>query len=105
MDVVVSVPVAVAIQSAFLSHGFEAAQRRRTTVLVCAALTATWLLGFKAGQPLLSLPSVLAWGAVLGTLWWPLSRYRASSRAHAGQRDGALRDERVAQGWSISPVS
>jgi PAP2 superfamily protein len=80
MDVVASVPLAVAVQSAFLSHGFESAARRRTTALACAGLTAAWLAGFKSGLPLLAMPPVLAWAAVVGTLWWPLSRYSAFSR-------------------------
>lgn len=76
MDVVVSVPLAVAIQSAFVARRFEAARRTWTTVLVCLTVTAGWLLGFRLGAPLLSLPPVVAWAAVAGTVCWPLSRYR-----------------------------
>jgi hypothetical protein len=79
MDVVVSVPLTIAIQSAFLSRGFEPAGRTSSTVLVCLTLTFGWLFGFRAGTPLLGLPPILAWAGVVGTLWWPLSRRRATA--------------------------
>lgn len=78
MDVVVSVPVAVAIQSAFLSPAGESARRRWSTVGVCAGMTAIWLLGLRAGT-LVGLPWAMAWAAVLVTLWWPLRRWRATA--------------------------
>ena len=76
MDIVVSVPLSVAIQTAFLSRGLQSARRTWTTVLVCLTVTFAWLFGFRAGAPLLSLPPIVAWAAVAGTLWWPLSRHR-----------------------------
>jgi hypothetical protein len=79
MDVVVSVPMSVAIQSAFLSRGFEPISRTWSTVLVCVIVTFAWLVGFRAGAPVLGLPPVAAWAAVAGTLWWPLTRHRAST--------------------------
>jgi hypothetical protein len=77
MDLVVSVPLTVAIQSAFLSRGFEPARRTWSTVVVCSAVTFVWLFGFRSGGPLLAFPPILAWLAVAGTVWWPLSRLRS----------------------------
>jgi hypothetical protein len=76
MDVVVGVPLAVAIQAGVVTRGFEAASRTWVTVLVCAAAAAAWLAGFRAGTPLLALPPIAAWAAVAVTLAWPLSRCR-----------------------------
>lgn len=74
MDLVVSIPLAVAIQAAIVARRFEAARRTWTTVLVCLTVAAGWLVGFRLGAPLLSLPPVVAWAAVAGTVCWPLSR-------------------------------
>jgi hypothetical protein len=76
MDIVVSVPLTVAIQAAILWRERQSARRTWTTVLVCLAVTFAWLFGFRAGVPLLSLPPIVAWAAVAATLWWPLSRHR-----------------------------
>ena len=77
MDVVVSVPLTVAIHAAFLSSHNEGA-RRWTTAGACAMVTAAWLVGFRTGW-VLHLPFVAAWVAVLGTLWWPLRRWQTSA--------------------------
>jgi hypothetical protein len=34
-----------------------------------------WLIGFRVADPLLSLPKVAAWIAVLVTICWPLRRW------------------------------
>jgi hypothetical protein len=73
-DVVVGVPLAVAIQAAVVPSPAMAGMRRWTTVALGAALTAIWLAALRAGQPLLSLPSALAWIAVVLTVCWPLGR-------------------------------
>jgi hypothetical protein len=73
-DVIVGVPLAVALQSAFVPTPGVSESRRWGTVTACAVLTFAWLLGIRAGTPLLQLPPVLAWIAVLFTVGWPLSR-------------------------------
>jgi len=73
-DVVVGVPLAVAVQSAFVSSPGVAPLRRWTTVTACAALTLLWIGALRAGAPLLNLPPILAWIAVLATVSWPLGR-------------------------------
>ena len=66
MDLVVGVPLAVAIQS-------RAGARRRQrdaagSTRSCAALTAAWLIGFRTGDTLLRLPMPVAWLAVVATV-------------------------------------
>jgi len=78
MDIVVAVPFAVAIQSAFVTSRLEGARRTWTDVISCAALTAVWLIGFRATGLLLRLPTPAAWLAVVATVWWPLSRQRTA---------------------------
>ena len=73
-DVVVGVPLAVAVQSAFVPSPGVAPARRWTTVMACAVLTLLWLVAIRAGSPLLDLPPTLAWIIVLGTVGWPLGR-------------------------------
>jgi hypothetical protein len=99
MDVVVSVPLSVAIQSAFLSRGFEPIRRTWSTVLVCVILTFAWLVGFRAGAPVLGLPPVVAWAAVAGTLWWPLTRHCASTLAVPAELQLARSPD-----WGHSPL-
>jgi hypothetical protein len=81
MDIVVSIPIAVAVQSAVLWRKVESAQRTWTTAGVSAAVAAMWLVGFRLGTPLLEMTPVFAWTAVLATIGWPLSRYHSSVRA------------------------
>jgi hypothetical protein len=73
-DVVVGVPLAVAVQSAFVPSPGVAPARRWTTVTACAVLTLLWLVAIRAGSPLLDLAPTLAWLIVLGTVGWPLGR-------------------------------
>jgi hypothetical protein len=73
-DVVVGVPLAVALQSAFVPTPDVTDSRRWVTVTACVVLTFAWLLAIRVGTPLLQLPAVLAWMGVLFTVTWPLSR-------------------------------
>jgi len=78
MDVVVAVPLAVAIQTAVITRRVITARRCWTRVAICAAITAMWIIGFTRMPTLLfSLPRTAAWIAVLFTVWWPLSQQRA----------------------------
>jgi hypothetical protein len=79
MDVVVSVPLAVAIHEALVPSGNEEARRRWKTVAVCSVVTLMWLAGFRTGY-VLNLPPTAAWMAVLATVCWPLWRWQASGR-------------------------
>jgi len=78
-DIIVAVPLAVAIQFALVPD--EPGGRRWAEVVVCGMVTAVWLIGFRMANPLLALPMVAAWAAVVATVWWPLSRQRAASVA------------------------
>ncbi|MEN3339012.1 MAG: hypothetical protein V7647_2688, partial [Acidobacteriota bacterium] len=77
LDVIVGVPLAVAIQSACLRRAGEDERRRWTTVLVCSAMTVVWLSGLRGGM-VLGMPSGAAWAAVLMTVCWPLARWGRS---------------------------
>jgi hypothetical protein len=79
LDVVVAVPYAVALQLAFVT-GVAQTSRRWIDVAICSALAGVWLAGLRTGSPLLSLPPVLAWAAVVATVWWPLFRERAAAQ-------------------------
>ncbi len=92
-DVVVGVPLAVALQAAFVPAPDVASSRRWVTVTACVLLTVLWLVALRAGTPLLDFPPVLAWIAVLATVCWPLSR-QLQSRArtpapHRSEREVA----------------
>lgn len=87
MDVVVGVPLAVAVQSAFVSSRSGAPRHTWTTVTICVALAAGWILAFRLGAPILDMPAGLAWMAVVITVCWPLSRQRGTV-----ERIGVLRD-------------
>jgi hypothetical protein len=107
-DVVVGVPLAVAIQSAVVPSPAVAGIRRWTTVAVCTALTAVWLAALRAGEPLISLPSALAWMVVLVTVCWPLSRqYSWGGQVHAPtDRKDQSADPRVVAhrtSWNDAP--
>jgi hypothetical protein len=78
MDMVVAVPLAVAIQSAVI--GDQYGERRWTTAMASGVLTVVWLIGFRAADPLLSLPKIAAWIAVLVTICWPLRRWLIERR-------------------------
>ena len=83
-DVIVGIPFAVALQSAFVPAPGVAPARRWVTVTACVALTLAWLLAIRAGTPLLDLPPLLAWMAVVATVCWPLSRqYSRRGQVHA----------------------
>jgi hypothetical protein len=79
MDIIVAVPLAVAIQFALVPDA--PGGRRWAEVVGCGMMTAVWLIGFRMANPLLALPMVAAWAAVVATVWWPLSRQRAASLA------------------------
>ena len=83
-DIVVGVPLAVAIQSACVTARVDASRTTWTRMLACAASTAAWLAAFRLGRPLLDAPPLLAWLAVAVSVAWPL----------ASQRSAALRSER-----------
>jgi hypothetical protein len=78
MDVVVGVPLAVAVQCAFVNWRVESRRRTSITIAVALAMTATWLSVFRLGSPFNGLSPVLAWAAVLGTVCWPLIRWQTS---------------------------
>jgi hypothetical protein len=79
LDVVVAVPFAVALQLTFVT-GVAQTSRRGIDLGICSVLAVVWLVGLRTGTPLLSLPPVLAWTAVVATVWWPLSRERAATQ-------------------------
>jgi hypothetical protein len=76
MDVVVGFPVAVAVQSAFLTSRLAGVRRRLIDVSSCAVLSLAWLIAFRTGWPLLSVPMGSAWLITLATIVWPLYRQR-----------------------------
>jgi PAP2 superfamily len=76
-DIVVAVPLAVAIQLTFVTETANRSCRWRDASC-CAALCGLWLLAFRAAEPLLSLPKPLAWLAVVITVSWPLTCRGAS---------------------------
>jgi PAP2 superfamily protein len=86
MDMVVAVPLAVALQSAIVSRPLEDAGQKWTTVACCLALTAAWLIGLRASTLLLRLPAAGAWTAVVATVWWPLSRQLGADLAGGADR-------------------
>jgi hypothetical protein len=73
MDMVVAVPLAVAIQSAVITD--EYGGRHWATVMAGGALTVVWLIGLRVADPLLRLPTIAAWLAVIVTVCWPLRRW------------------------------
>jgi len=73
-DVVVAVPLAVAIQGTFVTGLRDDASRPWREVAICAAITAAWLINLKFPPLLLALPGVLAWAVVVSTIVWPLTR-------------------------------
>jgi hypothetical protein len=99
MDVVVSIPLAVAIHAAFLASANEGTARRWTTVGACVLLTAAWLLGLRTGR-VLDLPSAVAWVAVLGTVLWPLRRWQTS--AHRSREPQLVPVATAAHEWTLS---
>jgi hypothetical protein len=76
MDVVVSVPLAVAIQSATVTRTSDRSWHWALDAVACSAMTALWLIGFRLGRPLLDLPFTAAWAATIVTVVWPLRRQR-----------------------------
>ena len=76
-DMVVGVPLAVAIQSAAVAA--EDGRRRWSDVIVCALITGAWLIGFRLSTPILRLPMPIAWAAVIATTCWPLWRQHLQS--------------------------
>jgi hypothetical protein len=84
MDVVVGVPLAVAVQSAVVRDEHDG--RRWADAMACAALTAIWLIGFRTADPLLRMPTAVAWLGVVATVWWPLSRQRTAFEADSTRR-------------------
>jgi hypothetical protein len=78
-DVVVAVPLAVAVQAAAVEQAIGSS-RGRVTIAVCAAMTGLWLLAFRQGSVLLGLPRAAAWTLVIATAIWPLLRRRLSMR-------------------------
>jgi hypothetical protein len=85
-DVIVGVPLAVALQWAFVPADRVPQARRWATVVACMVLTVAWLLAIRAGRPLLDLSPMLAWIAVLGTVGWPLSRQLTRARRGVAQQ-------------------
>lgn len=100
MDVVVGVPLAVAIQAALVSRAAETAGRTWSTVVGCLTLTLAWLWGLRSGVPLLNLPPVLAWAAVVVTIGWPLLRGRTPARVSLPGIDRNRGDD---SRWVIRP--
>jgi hypothetical protein len=99
MDIVVSVPLAVAIQLLVMTRRAEMAGRTRMAA-VCLALTGVWLIGFRTGMPLLALPRLVAWAAVLGTVCWPLSLMWPAGVQVINRARGF-----AASGWSARPTA
>jgi hypothetical protein len=101
MDVVVGVPLAVAIQAVVIDRRSELI-RSLTTASTCIALTAAWLVVFRGGFPILSAPSWLAWAAVVATLCWPLYRVRPAGRMsmHVGEAVGGA----AVHKWDLTPA-
>jgi hypothetical protein len=98
-DVVVAVPLAVALQAAFVPASNVAPARRWTNVAACACVPLIWLVALRAGTPLLDFPPVLAWLAVLATVCWPLSRVLWTARVSASDRIGT----ETASGSPVNP--
>jgi len=96
MDLVVAVPIAVAIQSACVIGS----QRMWIDVTSCAALTAVWLIGFRAGVPLLNAPTAVAWMAVAVTVCGPLSRLARARQIPVLRTDVASRSPSAAAPWA-----
>ena len=96
MDIVVSVPIAVAIQAAFVIG----VRRTWIDVATCATLTAMWLIGFRAGVPLLSLPATVAWMAVAVTVCWPLIRLARGRQIQVLRTDVASHSPSGAAPWA-----
>lgn len=84
-DIVVAVPLAVAVQAAVVEQA-TASLRGRITVAACAAMTALWLLAFRQGSVILGLPRVAAWTLIIATVVWPLVRRGLATRVDR-QRD------------------
>ena len=84
-DVIVAVPLAVALQSAFVPAPGVAARRLWTTATACAALTLVWLVALRTGTPLLNFPPLLAWIAVVVTVAWPLNRQARTASKQIGK--------------------
>jgi hypothetical protein len=80
LDVVVAVPLAVAIQAACVGQRTIArrtALMTATTVTTCLVMTMGWLVAIRIGAPALNMPAALAWAAVIATIGWPMFRLRA----------------------------
>ena len=82
MDVIVAVPLAVAVQSAVVTSRSDTSRHPWVDSAVCGAMTAMWLIGFRLGRPLLTLSLGAARMAALVTVAWPLAQqWRADLRA------------------------
>src|SRR5262249_371665 len=104
MDVVVGVPIAVAIQSALLGGVVDGGPRRGRWAewVGGAALGATWLAAFRVGEPLLSAPALVAWPAVIATICWPLARRRTARVGLASKTAKAVRE---CANWRLREVA
>jgi hypothetical protein len=105
MDMVVAVPLAVAIQSAVI--GDQYGERRWTTAMASGVLTVVWLIGFRAADPLLSLPKIAAWIAVLVTICWPLRRWlieRSDPNPFSARQRGRFRIRKSMSGTVPVPA-
>jgi hypothetical protein len=100
MDLVVAVPIAVAIQLTFVDRPF--ALRRLVDVASCVALAAMWLIGFRLGAPLLSVPAGVAWMMAAATVCWPLSCLARAPRIHVLRTGAASHPRSAARPWATS---
>jgi hypothetical protein len=96
-DVVVAVPLAVAVQLAIVTPSEPYRARWRDGAL-CAAIVAAWLLGLRHPDALVALPVPLAWTLVVATVAAPLYRQRVvyGPRATDGVADRSIGRERAA---------
>ena len=90
MDLVVGVPLAVAIQCVAVTSRDAKGSWWIADAALCAAIGGVWLWGFRGGW-LLGLSPMLAWGATVATVVFPLYlQRRAAARTAQAQRGSVL---------------
>jgi hypothetical protein len=87
-DLVVAVPLAVALQAAYVERP-SAAKHQTLVIVSCAALVAAWLASIRLAW-IVDLPSPLAWAAVASTIAWPLRCVASATARGANGPAGTL---------------
>lgn len=90
MDVVVGVPLAVAVQLGVIGE-----RRHWPAACVCLAITVAWLLAFRYGLLLYDLAPAAAWLTVGATALWPLSKVSGRGGEKAGNWGWGSQEVRI----------